>query len=167
MHIITRLTTTFNVTEDRLQLSAELNVGEPVTLWLTQRLANPLFKTLAKGLENGADFDRLSRDTHLGWEQAAARSWQPALPPVVVPTSTNSRLLNSIDLQRNEQQCRLILKAPPDFSAALDFSSTQLHQWLAIARRLYNDAAWPSELWPHWLSPQPSATQPQPGQTVH
>lgn len=169
MPAISRLTTTYNSDEDRIQMNVELGQDGAAVLWLTQKLANLVVTALTKWLEEETEMSVAprERDTILHWEQHSARRQQMPEPPVVIQTQFREILLHQVDLQRCDGQYRIVFCAKGDFSAVLALDSTQLHQWLGIVFRLYDKAGWTNAVWPAWITRQFSPAPHSENRTMH
>ena len=87
-----RMTLTYVAAEDRMRLVGVVKDGDVILLWLTQRLCNQMVRTLTDLLEKMAEARGvLAKDAVLSFQQSAARSEQPPLPPVTAgPEATRA-----------------------------------------------------------------------------
>lgn len=158
MPALGKITTSYSDSEDRLQLAGEDAAGDTsLVLWLTQRLANRLVRTLTQWLEqeDGGRLSTLAPDLRQAWAQeAATQMFQPAAP-VRVAADAPGLLVTSVDLARDAGRYILVFRIADDTDApSLSFSSIELRQWLGIVRSLYQAAGWPQDPWPTWLAEQ-------------
>lgn len=168
-----RFTTTYDLSQDRIGLIGQGGDGGPVhTLWLTQRLARRLLPTLWQWLERH-DTPR----TDLGTAQAAGlhaaalheMAQQAACaqlpgekePPVTPGLFSRQWLVCSVQLRASSHTVELLLNNAQDDNAALPmdyacaqltFTAQPLRQWLDILRQLHQQADWPLDQWPQWLT---------------
>jgi hypothetical protein len=159
---IDKLTQGYDAAEDRLFIDVRLSDGEERRLWLTQRLAGVLVQHLCGWLD-----DQLAatasghHDTRLhAFEQQAAAA---ALnPETAVAPASRAVLVHSVDLDRGSEAVRLTFRAAGEATGpAMTLDATRLRQWLGILRALFEQAGWPTGVWPVWLGAQPGrATLP-------
>src|SRR5262245_19812796 len=119
---ISRLTTDYVDSEDRLRLAAEIVDGPALSLWLTQRLALRLLPALVRWLdgqidagstEDGAASRSVTSDAHKevvhGFAQEAAVAELKPQEPVRAAASAQG-LIESIDLTPREQSLQLVFR---------------------------------------------------------
>jgi hypothetical protein len=160
---ISRLTTEYVDTEDRLRLSGEIANAAPVAMWLTQRLALRLIPALLRWLdgqagaasaENSAvapsSTGEMQKEVVHGFAQEAAVAELKAHQRVQAAAS-DGWLVQSIDLAPTGQQIALIFRAADGRAAGLGMTAQELRQWLAIVHAAWIRAEWPSALWPDWM----------------
>lgn len=147
---LTRLTTEYLPSEDRLRLSGEDADGEAVRIWLTQRLLRRLLPALLNWLERQAG--TLPRpEIILEFAQEAARVGLQAQPPVRADGAAGW-LATAIDITPGAQHVELAFRAAPDLRATLVLEATALRQWLGIMHGHWAGAGWPAAVWPTWMS---------------
>ena len=167
-----RITTQYDAPQDRICLLAQANDnGLSYTLWFTQRLMRLLLPTLWQWLEqhDTPAATHPATTAHSGhteaWnemaQQAACAQRTEDTPSVRPHTFSQQWLVCSIQLQASTQAVQLHLSstqgsdATPtlgDASAQLTLSALLLRQWLAILLSLHQQAEWPTDHWPQWLT---------------
>lgn len=174
-----RFTTEFVPEEDRLRLSGELEDGQQVVLWLTQRLLRRVVPHLCDWLEKQPLPDALAarpqalalerQQIHEIAQQAAegALHAQKQQPVQAQPCAFNG-LVQIVKLDAHSGQLQLALRVeqgpPVEFHVA--FAPMALRQWLGIVYRHYESAQWPLEIWPQWMAPRGTAGHEQPATAV-
>lgn len=167
MTVLGKITTSYSEGEDRLRLDGEdAASGAALVLWLTQRLAGRLVRTLAQWLEqeDGGKLAPLAPVERQLWAQEAAlQQWQPATP-VLAAADAPEFLVTSVDLAQDAGRYIVVFRgAAGNPAPQLSFSSVELRQWLGIVRSLYRAAGWPQDPWPNWLAePAAEAAAPHP-----
>lgn len=159
---ISRLTTDYVDTEDRLRLSGHVADAPPVVMWLTQRLALRVLPALLRWLDIQAGVasgqGRAARSTapeaqkqvvHSFAQEAALAELTP-LERVEAAASVGW-LIQSVDLAPGEQRIALVFKAADGRSAGVGVTAQELRQWLAIVRGAWLNAGWPEAPWPEWM----------------
>ena len=157
---LSRLTTDYVETEDRIRITGEiLNLTEQeaprtVVLWFTQRLISRLLPHLLKWLENN--------DVPQGWNQAAQGFVQQAAIAALGPQTAVCRepesetwMVHNIQLTCTPHNAQIgFQSAPngPEYRARLVLEAQPLRQWLNIVYEQYRRAQWPLSLWPQWLT---------------
>ena len=157
MPALSKFTTTYSESEDRLRLAGESADGvASATLWLTQRLMNRLVAAITQWLEADARAQApysLDARLHNAFAQeAATRQLEPSAPVAVRPESP-PLLVTSVNLRREDDLYVVVFLVAGDTSAPafIRFSSTGLRQWLGIVHGLYHAADWPLAVWPEWF----------------
>ncbi len=162
MFIIQTITQNYDQDQDRISLAARNLEGEVVLLWLTQRLANRLARTLTDWL--AADLATVTAgqsDSRLhAFEQSVAQAQLKPLPPVVAAVVHLDYLITSVDLARSETGYILTFKWGEAGSARLAMMALELRQWLGILYRLFALAEWPRAAWPSWLAEEAGGNGP-------
>lgn len=166
MAALQKITTTYSESEDRLCLAGQNAAGDTTTLlWLTQRMANRLVQTLTEWLETEVDgkLAAMPSDLRQAWVQETAMRQLEPTTPVRVAQGAMTLLVLAVDLTRDGQRYRIVFRCPDgeaENDPSLSLSSTELRQWLAILRSLYQAAGWPLASWPSWMEqPQHQAQQ--------
>jgi len=57
-----------------------------------------------------------------------------------------------VDVKKAEPQILLSFRGKESAGADLALEDQHLRQWLAILHRLWNQAQWPSTIWPKWIT---------------
>ena len=168
-----RFTTSYDISQDRISLTGQGGAEGPVhTLWFTQRLLRRLLPTLWQWLErHDTPQSDLDPNTDTGARTAALHEMaqhaaHAQLPdtretPVTPGPFSPQWLVCSVQLHASEQAVELLLSNTQDDSAPLpmDHACAQLmltaqplRQWLAILLQLHEQAGWPLDQWPQWLT---------------
>lgn len=155
-----RLTTRYQADEDRLCLTGELPTGHTVPLWLTQRLCLRLLPCLLDWL------NAQSRELRqaLAWQGVAQQAATAALtpsPPVL--SDATPALVNAVDVTWGEA-VTLRFRHGETLHATVSLDAEALRQWLGIMHMQWQQAGWPSDLWPAWMR---SGTSPTPAPWLH
>ena len=159
MSLLTRITTEFSETEDRIRLSSLDEAGDIVTLWLTRRLADRLFASLIAWLDDRTDGKAGGALLHSFEQQAAMSGLAPSVP-VPAPGApsrmdgaySHGRLIDNVDVTKGDNGVVLALKDAAGREAKLALTTTELRQWLSICHRCYQKAEWPLTIWPGWMA---------------
>ena len=158
MPTLQRLTTEYIEKEDRIRISGEGGNGELHTFWLTQRLLCRLIHVLVSAIEatpalsekkNTAD-DRTNALFN-EMAQQAAQQQIPDQPPVVDTELDRSWLVIEVDVTKADQHVKLGFKNNNDELAELLLDQKQLRQWLSIVFKQWQQAEWPTSIWPDWI----------------
>lgn len=160
---ISRLTTDYVETEDRLRLSGEIADGPPVSMWLTQRVGLRLLPELLRWLDarigatpaQDAGASRsAAQDVHKevvhGFAQEAAMAELKPQERVRAGTTTGS-LIETIEIRPGEPRIVLVFRTTDGQTAGLGLTAPELRQWLAIMRGVWLNAGWPEAPWPEWM----------------
>lgn len=157
---LSRLTTEYIETEDRIRVTGELpglteqDAPRTVVLWFTQRLFNRLLPHLLTWLER--------HDVLQGWNQAVQGFAQQAAvaaltpqPPVRSAPESQTWLVHKLQLTCTPYNAQIgFQSAPggPEYQTHLVLEAQPLRQWLNIVYEQYRRAQWPLSLWPQWLT---------------
>lgn len=161
MIIISRITTVYDETEDRVSLTGEGQSGEIYRGWLTHRLFDRLLERLFGILGKAADEGYASVLNEFAQERAEAE----LTPTVPVQAHKESRtlgpyLITEIDIAELDGAVQLSFRHSAEDGAVIPLAHQDLRQWLAIVRTAYKKADWPMKTWPEWMAeriPEPSA----------
>jgi hypothetical protein len=160
---ISRLTTDYVDTEDRLRLSGDIAGGAPVAMWMTQRLALRLLPQLLQWLDSqigaataqGSEGRRsaapeIQKQVVHGFAQEAALA---DLTPQarVQAAASEGWLIQSVDIARSDERVALVFRTADGRAAGLGVTAHELRQWLAIMRGVWLAAGWPDTPWPEWM----------------
>lgn len=165
MSALTRITTEYVTTEDRLRISGERSGAPQLTIWLTQRLLLRLLPPLFKWLETTGAGGRPRSETLQSFAQQTARAQQTPQPPVAYSAAAESWLVETLDLNTAAAAVRLIFKSGDGQQVILTLTDQALRQWLNILHSLWVKAEWPLAVWPEWV--QPCAGAPQQPVVIH
>jgi len=159
MPALQRITTEFVETEDRMRLSGENDAGEIISFWLTQRLLIRLITHLVASLEEIAPdikaqqlHDQRISEMLQEMEQQSAQAQMAEQSPVRDPNIHRTWLALEVDVKKAEPQILLSFRGKESAGADLALEDQHLRQWLAILHRLWNQAQWPSTIWPKWIT---------------
>lgn len=157
---LTRITTIYVDTEDRMGLVGEDEVGEHQKLWLTQRLLNRLVERLLGWLPQ----------SHEGIQEIAqqvAQAKHEPEHPVIASPECLDWLVQEIDLVPSQDVIGLVFKSESgEYVAMVRFNEISLRQWLDILFRQYQHAEWLGVDWPSWFVPKVELGLPE-GVAVH
>ena len=157
---LSRLTTDYVETEDRLRITGEIpglteeEAPRTVVLWLTQRLISRLLPHLLTWLERN--------DVPQGWNEIAQGFVQQAAiaalgPQTAVCSAPESQtwIVHSIQLSCTPHHAQINFQSAPggpEYRTRLVLEAQPLRQWLNIVYEQYRRAQWPLALWPQWLT---------------
>ena len=174
-----KFTTEFIPEEDRLRLSGEVEGGQQVVLWLTQRLLRRVVPHLCAWLEKqplpGASAARpqaleLEREQihHIAQQAAQGALQAQKQAPVQAPPDAFNGLVQIVKLETLGGRLQLVLRVEqePAMEFSVAFAPTGLRQWLGIVYRHYESAQWPLEIWPQWMALRATPGQDQPVSAV-
>lgn len=184
---LTRITTSYIETEDRICLAGEVDAKETITLWLTQRLMKVLLKHLfswldqkiARSLKQGEkkgkkekfSLNHLGDEAVQGFSQEVAISHLAPQPPVSVGIKTRELLVSSLELKTGECGVQLIFKpaeaVDEDVVMRLTMEEQALRQWLHILQEQWKKAEWDLGLWPDWMLEASNLKSLPLGKTLH
>jgi hypothetical protein len=149
--LLQRITTEYVAAEDRIRLSAEVQGGPPVVLWLTQRLLVRLLPGLLNWLDGRGAKDATFTQLMQGFAQQAAQSELTPQTPVRATASGPVWLVHSVDVGSTEQIMTLTFKGESGQAATLNLEAKPMRQWLFILKSLCQNAEWVLTLWPEWF----------------
>ncbi len=164
---LVKITFDYSATEDRLLARAQPVDGEPVALWLTQRLARRLVDALCTHLDKtavadraaslirpagaaGGDPDPQQKDMLLNFRREAAAMKRTSTTPVPEVAIEGAPLLQTIRVQLSKNRVLLALELP-DGAAALPLTQDHVWQLLQILLNVFRRGDWPLDSWPSWL----------------
>lgn len=155
-----RMTTEFDEIQDRLRLVGELANGEPLVLWVSQRMIKRVIPALVQWLQPASE----GAGPHYHTEavqsfaqqaavaQLASQGAAPVQVPDQVPLPAGSQwLIDSVDLLRTPDVLGLVFKCG-ELKASLLLAQQDLRQWLAILHLLCGKAEWTLDVWPEWIA---------------
>lgn len=187
--LLTRVTTKYDLEQDRIRLTGETSQGKVQEVWLTQRLLGRLLPGLWQWLQavptEGvaadqtaaraiADPQRQQALQEFAQQQASASLREQA--PVVASTLSLPWLVRSAQLQSSGNTAVLRLysaaevekaQQPGNFSTSVSMNPTQLRQWLGIILNEYRRAEWPVQQWPQWLQSAHISNNATPAHQLH
>jgi hypothetical protein len=145
-----RMSTAYSETEDRVRLAGELAEGDPVVIWLSQRLLRRLLPALLQWLEQPAS--TLPRqDVLQGFAQQAARAGLAQQAPVEPASASQSWMALEVDVRRSPQLLVMAFRGGPGQQASLALDPVALRQWLNIVHDTFKLAEWSLDGWPEWV----------------
>ena len=171
--LLTRVTTQYDLEQDRIRLTGETSQGKVQEIWLTQRLLNRVLPGLWQWLQalptvgvaadqraarSIADPQRQQALQEFAQQQASASL--PEQAPVVADTMSLPWLVRSAQLQSSSNTAVLRLysaaevekaQQPGNFSTSISMNPMQLRQWLGIVLNEYRRAEWSIDNWPQWM----------------
>jgi len=161
MFMIQKITPRYDQEQDRLSLNVRNAEGQVLLLWLTQRLANRLARTLGGWLDEALDNATTGQaaSSLQAFEQSAAQAQLKAHSPVALePEAAQAGiLLTSVDLARSPDGYVLTFKWGGETGARLFLSLLELRQLLGIISCLFTAADWPRHAWPAWFAAETGA----------
>jgi hypothetical protein len=164
--LLQRITTEYVEAEDRIRLSAEVQGGPPVVLWLSQRLLLRLLPSLIHWLDGQSGSDATFSQLMQGFAQQAAQSELTPQTPVRATTSGPVWLVQSVDVGISAQLLALTFRGGSGQAATLSLEVKPLRQWLFIVRGLCQKSGWPLDAWPEWFDTD-SQTPTTQGLSLH
>lgn len=166
MQTLNRVTTQYDVEQDRIRMAGEVKEGQTVVLWLTQRLVNRLVAHVGTTLEKPEPLKSkplaVQAQLQQSFAQQRARSQMPrTLPPVKPDVLSPHWLVLKVDIKSGPDGMRLVFQgADVNDQVALGMGFTPLRQWLGILHDQYRLAGWSTGMWPSWVGE--SALPPKP-----
>ena len=141
LSILSRMTLSYNVDEDRVILVGELETGQVVSLVLTQRLLNQLVPHLLKA----ADSLRTSDTSH---GSDAKEALQGNNAPVQLTDLSNSILVTAVDLTK-ASGCVVLdwMNNARDRKVRLVLDQSSLNPWLAAVKHCFVRGSWSIQAW--------------------
>lgn len=144
---VRRMSLNYVAAQDRLRLTAEMEDGQVLAMWLTRRLLRMLLDPLAGHLKQA--------QPRTAGEQAA-RSYVELMdkvagksgPAVAAADAAEEWLIDTIDVSFRDSVVRLVFKGEGGRQAAMEMRRLRLRKWLGILRRKSEKAGWAAELWP-------------------
>lgn len=153
---LTRVTVHYVPEEDRVRLSGRTTDQRVVALWLTQRLLSrllvrlfPLLQPPEQGVA-GAPRAAPVRSQLQAMAQDAARLEHKRVAPVSPPET--GWLVREVTLRIELRRVRLGWCANKGEVASMTLTPEALRQWLNILYDAWQEAGWPSALWPTWMA---------------
>jgi len=176
---IARMTTTYDMLQDRLRVSVLDSDGRTALLWLTQRLAGRVIAALIEQLDQAAapgpaagpvmaapravrSGMQLLEQARADLERVSKTAPEAAAPAVVALSSDEQFLVHKASVRRGDRGVILAFhwsEAVQD-AAILVISATRLRQWLRIFHNHYRNAGWPLDIWPKWFEDAARPTGP-------
>jgi len=158
-----RLTTEYDQTEDRIRLTGEADNGQPLVIWMTNRLARRVVPKIVDWLDKDGSPagvpPSVKANALQSFAQEAAVAGLNPQKPVSASADARSWLTRSIDIAATGRNMTLTFHGPPDQSATVRFGETQLRQWLSILHRGWMKAEWSPLVWPSWIKREDSTRQ--------
>jgi hypothetical protein len=151
-----RITTAYNLDQDRICLVGATEAGPTVVIWLTQRLLLRLITVLLQWLDKQVvgKAGLLASDALQSFAQEAAQAALSVEPPVAQEGKEQAWLVKAVDISGPANQTILELRGHAGERARLAMNPTELRQWLFIMRRAWAASGWPTAVWPDWLDPK-------------
>lgn len=156
MKIATQVRSEYVAIEDRLRLSCELQGGDVVNLWLTQRLTLRLAVRLLSWLESQApEGGAVPREVSQAMAQMSAQRdpSAQASSPVQPDKAMDGWLVTKIDMSTHPQMVVVVFRSESPYTPEirLDFRPVMLRKWLGLLCRQCEAGEWPMGIWPEWL----------------
>lgn len=166
MRTVTRITGSYDQDEDRIRFAVLDAEEKPLALWITQRLANRLVRSLVGLLEREvtARSEPRARSSVQLWQQTRADlSMKKGTTPIQAPPETALDLIKEIKIRPGADQVILEFNCKGSESVALPLGLMQLRQFLRMLFRLYGKAEWSTEeIWPVWFEEDAGRPQASP-----
>lgn len=175
-YVLERVTTEFDMQEDRIRLAGQTPDGALLTVWLTRRMLGLMQPVILRTLEgevtapaeSSADAPLRNSYASLRQEfaqQAARQELQPTAP-VVVPKDSTMLLATAVDIATISNGVQLTFRNCDSLAATLVLDGTVLRQWLHLLFRAERAADWQLPNWPSWLS-EHGMTPTESGAAIH
>ncbi len=155
-----RVTTIYDLKEDRIRLLVQRLPGGSQELWLTRRFLSKLLPALLDRLEARSSLGaetatQTAKDALQRFDQAVALSKLTKQEPVFSNGSgTNAVLVTDVTLKWGKRQISLDFKHDGSIVQTVSFHEEALRQWLGILRSQYRAAKWSDNIWPTWMQSQ-------------
>lgn len=166
MQTLNRVTTQYDMAQDRIRMTGEVKEGQTVVVWLTQRLVNRLVAHVSTKLEKPEPRQpqllAVQAQVQQSFAQQRARSeMKSPLPPVKADELSPQWLVHKVDIKSGPDGMRLVFQGEAmSEQVALGMGFTPLRQWLGILHDQYRLAGWSTGMWPTWVTE--SALPPKP-----
>lgn len=156
---LSRISTRYQYSEDRICLNGEAEDGELINIWLTRRLADRLVKNLTRWLEP-QDMPGYSYTTpKVAAAQLRAIADRQEVKSEAVSKESEHEpprqdwLVESIEMAYSRFGATFTFKGGrgEEQSARFNVSTQNLQQWLDILYEQYIQADWPIDVWPQWV----------------
>jgi hypothetical protein len=158
--------TLYVVAEDRIRLACKLTSGDSDTLWVTQRMANALVKTLVDWLEkNAAKEGRLGEIAHRFAQKSAVEKSPERRTDTI--EETPAWLVHAIDMRPVQNSIVLVFKDGGERAVGIRFSAQHLRRWLHVLYTQYKRSGWPLDLWPDWITADDEEEVARPSGVLH
>lgn len=160
MQELQRITSAYIDAEDRMRLTGELNSGDTLEVWLSQRLLLRLVPHLTLWLEQrGSTAFPMEIEQALEQHAASESLGTEAPTPVRHTGEGGSWLAQAVDMNAGDRAMRLAFRRDGEAPVTLTLTVQALRQWLGILYALWLQAEWPGEVWPEWMGEaQPKAS---------
>jgi hypothetical protein len=154
MAAIRKFSFLYDVQEDRISCDMEDVEGQTTRLWLTQRLCRGLVGALVPLVPTARADDAAParQDALQSWEQAAAMAGFGKLSGVSPASNAVSGLVRAVHIKHGAGMT-LVFEFTDGGSRALSLDFPAVRQSLAVLRGLFDEAGWPTDIWPAWISP--------------
>ena len=162
--MLSRMTLSYDVHEDRVLISGELATGRLILLSLTRRLLNKLIPHLTTTDMSLSDSSRSASDT-TSFPHGVENSQKQNEIPVSVDASCETVLITSIDIKTAANHLVLEWKDKGDRKIAqLVLDHVSLPAWLNALKICFEKGSWSDEA---WKLEQVSAASSRTHYTVH
>ena len=161
MQDVTRFTTEYIPSEDRIRVALEGAEGRVRLVWLTRRMMLMLVPRLIDVFgpsDVTAERSVARHQAQQGFNQQAAVSSIQPQKPVRAQTPDVPRdpdiLAVSVDIQKQPKQVTLVFKSQGEAETqGLPFAAPALRQWLSVLHTQFTKADWDAPFWPAWITP--------------
>ena len=157
MYKITRVTSEYIETEDRIRLVGLADDGETHVLWFTLRLTNRLIAHCLSILTkfspeiSKSAVDERTRSNVQNLIQESATRQIVEEPPVKIKKGSYNCLVKEIDVSYTSEGLLMTFRATDQNSYELYLGFQQLRQWLSMLYLIWQKAEWPAGIWPDWI----------------
>ena len=162
-----RITTEYTELEDRIRLAGLTDDNQTIALWLTMRLLKRLINHCLNLLDkNTPELKSVPIQNEGSGKNMQHFLQQSAEQQIVEETvvkltdQSPNYLAVEIDVKNDGAGVTLIFKGEfrPDY--AIHLNNQQLRQWLGMLHMIWQEAEWPTLVWPDWISSSSAETVP-------
>ena len=150
--LLEKITFDYSMQEDRICVMAQTHQGDPVLMWLTQRLCKSLASTLLGHLDKTTSVPPAAdKDMMMAFQQSAAVLQQEPSAPVQTPDNTCATSIDVVDIHMAADKVELVFHLAGEDRARMVLNPAQLRQVLQIILTLFRKGDWSTAQWPSWM----------------
>lgn len=150
--LLEKITFDYSMQEDRICVMAQTRQGDPVLMWLTQRLCKSLASTLLGHLDKTTSVPPAAdKDMMMAFQQSAAVLQQEPSAPVQTPDNTCATRIDVVDIHMAADKVELVFHLAGEDRARMVLNPAQLRQVLQIILTLFRKGDWSTAQWPSWM----------------
>ena len=150
--LLEKITFDYSMQEDRICVMAQTHQGDPVLMWLTQRLCKSLASTLLGHLDKTTSVPPAAdKDMMMAFQQSAAVLQQEPSAPVQTPDNTCATRIDVVDIHMAADKVELVFHLAGEDRARMVLNPAQLRQALQIILTLFRKGDWSTAQWPSWM----------------